>query len=835
MKRVLSLILFAIIALTSCYNDLPSDSSIVGEGLTTLTVALPSTRTELGEKSGDSYPVYWSEGDCIAMNGKCSAEAVINAENRASASFSVNYILNYPYRITYPYVSTTSYAYPKVVFPAEQSYVEGSFAQGSAPMCGYAESENVSLELKHLAAVLRMPVKAHKDGIFLQKIVVKAINNAKIAGTFSVDCQSGAVNATNDGSNSITYTLPSNFALSTTKESIFHIAMPAVDAGVCVVEFVDSKGGVMVGTWNAKSLKAGTVREFKSITYNAGATCSLPSMGAMEDELEMPYTVVNGYVRNTSGVGIANVPVSDGFSVVTTNAEGFYSMVVSPDTWYIFLSLPSEYEVPTNEYGQPCFYKKYEPTQSNYNFELKPLAGGKEAKFSLFVLTDTHVSTSYRRARFREETIASIKRHLNNEVPKDMPCYGFTLGDLVSNSSTNNTGAERVNVRDLLSKQSVGFPVFQVMGNHDNTFWDANNPIYADSRSSTYNIKAQREHEDMFGPANYSFNRGDVHIIGMRNIIYKANNVNNNYEVGFTDEQWEWLKQDLALVPKNKMVVLGCHIRLHGETKNHIGDVTALLGEYKEAHIFSGHSHVQRHHENSGSTKKVFEHNLAAVAGAGWYCKMCEDGCPIGYNVFVGEGATFSDWYFMSFNKGTDTRPQQIRLYRGNAVTGIEKSLSNKPESSVTGYYKFNFSENTILANVYNADAKWVVKVYEDGVYSGDMTVLPSKGLAFSSLIGDGSAVSPFRFADGVESGHDLYTAGLLLGIQSRYSNGEPAANCWQGNTHLYKYVLKNKNAQIRVVAIDRFGNEYSETKITEGTDYTLTSGDYKTDGDIKL
>ena len=826
--------LLASLALVGCYNDKTIDNSIVGEGLTTLTISLPETRTELGEKIGETYPVYWSEGDQVAMNGKCSSEAVINSENRSSAKFSVNYILNYPYRITYPYVSTTSYFSPKVIFPSEQSYVEGSFAQSSAPMCGYVASENDNVEMKHLAAVLRLPVKAHKEGIVLQKIVVKAINNTKISGTFSVNCQSGTLSATSSALNSITYTLPSNFALSTSVESIFHIAMPAVDAGVCMVEFVDSKGGVMVGSWDSKSLQAGVVREFKSITYKAGVSCTLPTLGVVEDELVVPYTIVSGYVRTTSGVGIANVAVSDGFTVTTTNAEGFYSMAISPDTWYVFISLPSEYEVPINEYGQPCFYKKYDPEKSNYDFELKPLAGGKENKFSLFVLTDIHVSTSYRRERFKQETIASIRRHLSNEVAKDMPCYGFTLGDLVSNSSTTNTGSERVNVRDLLSKSSVGFPVFQVMGNHDNTFCDKNNPIYADERNSTYNIKAQREHEDMFGPANYSFNRGDVHIIGMRNIIYKANDVNSNYEVGFTDEQWEWLKQDLALVPKDKMVVLGCHIRLHGETINHIPEVTALLGEYKEAHIFSGHSHVQRHHENSGSTKKVFEHNLTAVAGAGWYCKMSEDGCPLGYNVFIGEGATFSDWYFMSFNKGTDTRPQQMRLYRGDALTGIEKSKSNKPESTVTGYYKFNFADDVLLANVYNADAKWTIKVYEDGEYSGDMTKLPGTSLSFSTLIGDGSATNAFRFADGVESGHDLYTAGLLLGIQSRYSNGAPAANCWQGNTHLFKYVLKNKNAKIKVVAIDRFGNEYAETVITEGTDYTLTSGDYKTDGDIK-
>ena len=830
MKKIFSVILAGLM-LIGCQNF--EEQDVVGVDGRSLTVSLAETRTSLGAKEGVTYPVYWSEGDCIVINGIKSQTAQINVNNQASASFELGGVVEYPYSVTYPYCESTSAEQAIVVFPAKQSYVEGTFSSEAAPMCGYVKSGN-SVALNHLATVLRLPIRASESGLELTKVVVTSISGAKIAGEFAVDCATATITPCEGAKNSITYSLPKKFTLSTDEDRVLYIALPAVDLGLCGIEFVMSNGDNMRANWQAGNVAAGVVREFKSITFKAGETCLLPAMGAMDDEFEVPYTVVSGYVRDTSGAGISGVAVSDGFSVVTTNAKGFYSMIVSPDTWYIFISLPSEYEVPTNEYGQPCFYKKYDPTQSNYNFELKPLAGGKETKFSLFVLTDTHVSTSYRRARFREETIASIKRHLNNEVPKDMPCYGFTLGDLVSNSSTNNTGAERVNVRDLLSKESVGFPVFQVMGNHDNTFWDANNPIYADSRNSTYNIKAQREHEDIFGPANYSFNRGDVHIIGMRNIIYMSNSVNNNYEVGFTDEQWEWLKQDLALVPRDKMVVLGCHIRLHGETKNHIGDVTALLGEYKEAHIFSGHSHVQRHHENSGSTKKVFEHNLAAVAGAGWYCKMCEDGCPIGYNVFVGEGATFSDWYFMSFNKGTDTRPQQMRLYRGNALTGIEKSLSNKPESSVTGYYKFNFSENTILANVYNADTKWVVKVYEDGVYSGNMDVLPSKGLAFSSLIGDGSAASPFRFADGVESGHDLYTAGLLLGIQSRYSNGEPAANCWQGNTHLYKYVQKNKNAQIRVVAIDRFGNEYTETEITEGTDYTYTSGDYKTDGNIK-
>ena len=41
---------------------------------------------------------------------------------------------------------------------------------------------------------------------------------------------------------------------------------------------------------------------------------------------------------------------------------------------------------------------------------------------------------------------------------------------------------------------------------------------------------------------------------------------------------------------------------------------------------------------------------------------------------------------------------------------------------------------------------------------------------------------------------------------------------------HMYQYKLKNKDAKIKVEAIDCFGNIYTETKITEGTDYSITA-----------
>ncbi|MBQ2026747.1 MAG: hypothetical protein II214_02490, partial [Alistipes sp.] len=119
MKRILSLltVVFATLVV-GCYNDATTDNTIGGDGVTSLTLTTPDTRVFLGEKDGDTYPVYWSEGDRISVNGVVSSEAEIDATNPSKAQFSFAQTLNYPLSILYPSGSS-------VVFPAEQEYVEG--------------------------------------------------------------------------------------------------------------------------------------------------------------------------------------------------------------------------------------------------------------------------------------------------------------------------------------------------------------------------------------------------------------------------------------------------------------------------------------------------------------------------------------------------------------------------------------------------------------------------------------------------------------------------------------------------------------------------------------
>lgn len=265
------------LALSNCNVDAPTN--IVGdETVTKIEVALPETRIALGDKVNGIYSAYWSEGDKIVINGRLSDEVKIDSENKSYATFSVSGVLDYPFNVTYPYTSATSEAAPIVEFKAEQAYTPGSFAEGSAPMCGYVAELGGKVALKHLAGILRFPVQASKEGTILQKIVITAISGTKISGEFSVDCAAVVATPTAQAKSVVTYTLPSNFVLSTTEPSVFYISVPAGEIGSATIEFIEASGKKMLSNWNPSTpIKSGIVREFKPITYVRDGVITLES------------------------------------------------------------------------------------------------------------------------------------------------------------------------------------------------------------------------------------------------------------------------------------------------------------------------------------------------------------------------------------------------------------------------------------------------------------------------------------------------------------------------------------------------------------------------------
>lgn len=514
-----------------------------------------------------------------------------------------------------------------------------------------------------------------------------------------------------------------------------------------------------------------------------------------------------GYIRDDAGSPISGVVVSDGFTVTTTNASGYYMLKPCSDTWYIYYSIPSEYEVPINSYGQPCFYQRYTPGIKRYDFNLTRLASGPEKEFVLFCLADPQCRGTDHANRFKNECVPDVKAHSQT---KTVPCYGVTLGDIVYSEGSSNSQWNMSPMRDAMAADKIGMPVFQVMGNHDYTYFSSSSPIATDETSSTIHLKTQRAFENVFGPIDYSWNRGDVHIVCMRNIMFSSKTSASSYDLGFTDSQYEWLKADLSHVSKDKMVILCVHIPLLNSSNSNVQNVLSLLKQFSESHIMSGHTHYMR---NEPTRSGMYEHVHAAVSGAWWYSKINGDGSPNGYGVYTIDGAKIRNWYYKGFNEGMNDRNYQIRLYRGDHRSG------GKYE-----YFKQQHGSNVLLANVFNTDSSWKVYVYENDVYSGTMTLIPNKKYTSSSVpySSTNSMTNPTLIP--TASSQDWWAIGLHIGVVGRGHAGGNRNNYMTNSFHIYKYTLKNPNASIRVEAYDRFGTKYTATEITEDYDYTNAS-----------
>ena len=216
----------------------------------------------------------------------------------------------------------------------------------------------------------------------------------------------------------------------------------------------------------------------------------------------------------------------------------------------------------------------------------------------------------------------------------------------------------------------------------------------------------------------------------------------------------------------------------------------------------SGHTHYMRNEPTLSNG--IFEHVHAAVCGAWWYSNVNGDGSPNGFGVYDIEGNTIKNWHYMGVNKGMNDRNYQIRLYRGNHKSGGQYE-----------YFAQQHGDGVLLANIFNADPNWSIKVYEDGEFSGYMTKIPYKKESETTLAKGTSKDNPTK--PSTASSQDWWAIGHLVGVKNRSRK-----SYFTSGFHLYKYTLKNKNAAIRVEAVDRFGTVYSETSITADYDYSL-------------
>ena len=312
----LTKILFAVAALAvgfSCTTDTTEDlSPAVKGGGFELAISLEESRTQLGEKADGVYPLHWSVGDKVAVNGVTSAEAQISAANKAVATFVFDSELVRPYNLVYPapaegVTAVAEGCYP-VTFPASQSYTAGTFASGTAPMYGYAAApaegeEAAPIAIHHLSGILCLSVKGDKT---LTSMTVTA--EGAIAGNFDVNCETGALTAHEDAANTITLSFGEGLALGAEATPIY-VAVPAGEHGIYTITLFtnEAENNAMITRFNSDNhpVKAGTVKEFGEITFIANATAE-PVSGELVIENEADLV----RLANLSEVGLLGAVTS---------------------------------------------------------------------------------------------------------------------------------------------------------------------------------------------------------------------------------------------------------------------------------------------------------------------------------------------------------------------------------------------------------------------------------------------------------------------------------------------------------------------------------------------
>ena len=278
MKKNAILWMLAVVAVAfSCTTDATHDLGVGlgnNDGLTEITLSLEGSRTHIAEKEGDTYPLYWSAGDKIAINGVTSEALTEEAHGKTVASFVLNGELTYPYNLTYPAPAegvVAAEGKQAVTFLAVQNYKAGTFAEGATPMYGYVEAEGDAVELHHLSGLLCL---APMGEATLTSMTISA-QYGKIAGNFDVNCADGTLVAHEDATNTITVSFGEGLALGAEATPIY-VALPAGEYGLFTVT-LNTASDSMSAKFNSegeKAIKAGDRDLAKNLTKQITQTKS---------------------------------------------------------------------------------------------------------------------------------------------------------------------------------------------------------------------------------------------------------------------------------------------------------------------------------------------------------------------------------------------------------------------------------------------------------------------------------------------------------------------------------------------------------------------------------
>ena len=506
-------------------------------------------------------------------------------------------------------------------------------------------------------------------------------------------------------------------------------------------------------------------------------------------------TTVYGIV-SSAGVGVENVVVSDGAEVTVTNEKGIYQLKSAKKWGYVFISVPSGYEVPSVGV-LPQFHRALKNSADvveRADFKLEKVDG--QDSYKIFMLGDMHLANRTgdlgQFAQFTSDLTDYMTRHKGEKM------YALTLGDMTWDLYWYSNSYYFPQYLNTINSQIKNLQIFHTMGNHDNDF----------QTRSDYD--AAVKYVDQICPTYYSFNIGKVHYVVMDDIDCSSydGSTSRNYVKSLSAEQLDWLAKDLSYVAKTTPVVVAMHAQVFYPTTSGFKIDHDQVNTLRLFDILDGYT-VRF---VTGHTHKLFnvtpdapivdghnfrEYNSGSVCASWWWSgnltpgiHIGTDGTPGGYGIWDVTGTDFQCLY-----KSTGWPEEyQFRSYDLNNVhfsmadvplmpSDISASVKNAYMQYVNAYPQNN--DNEVLINIWNWNSDWTLSVVDE-----NRKTLPyTEVWAYDPLHIAALSVKRFNNA-GLKSTPSFITDKF---------------------THFFKVKADDADTDLVITVKDEFGNEWTE------------------------
>lgn len=506
-------------------------------------------------------------------------------------------------------------------------------------------------------------------------------------------------------------------------------------------------------------------------------------------------TTVYGIV-SSAGVGVENVVVSDGAKVTVTNEKGIYQLKSTKKWGYVFISVPSGYEVPSVGV-LPQFHRALKNSADvveRADFKLEKVDG--QDSYKIFMLGDMHLANRTgdlgQFAQFTSDLTDYMTRHKGEKM------YALTLGDMTWDLYWYSNSYYFPQYLNTVNSQIKNLQIFHTMGNHDNDF----------QTRSDYD--AAVKYVDQICPTYYSFNIGKVHYVVMDDIDCSSydGSTSRNYVKSLSAEQLDWLAKDLSYVATTTPVVVAMHAQVFYPTTSgfkidHDPDNTLRLFDILDGYtvrFVTGHTHKLFNVTPDAPIvdgHNFREYNSGSVCASWWWSgnltpgiHIGTDGTPGGYGIWDVTGTDFQCLY-----KSTGWPEEyQFRSYDLNNVhfsmadvplmpSDISASVKNAYMQYVNAYPQNN--DNEVLINIWNWNSDWTLSVVDEN----------RKTLPYTEVW----AYDPLHIA--ALSVKRFNNAGLKLTpsfITDKF-------------THFFKVKADDADTDLVITVKDEFGNEWTE------------------------